>query len=366
MTGGETRLRQLCRLHTDLDNDDIACLEKLADTMQYTADLTGTDIFIDCMDHRSNTAVVVAHARPSRALSVYDSTVLGQAALPENEPAVYHALRTGMVVRDLKAVTQENKAVRQDVAPIQGGDGAIIGVLIREKDVSHTLRNEEKYRELARERESITDRALGLAVQHNSDSHAVALQEVHHRVKNNLQMVASILSIQARNSPDPQIKRIFAENKSRVLSIAAIHDILTTSDSFDRVALKPLFDKLRRNLQSMTAQGQELTITIAGDDLTVSSDKAVSIAMVVNELLTNAIQHAFEGRSHGTITVTVLRGLQNSTITVEDDGNGFRADADRDASLGLQIISLTLRDKLGGKLQVQSGEQGTRAMFDFC
>lgn len=365
MTGGEMPLRRICQTHTNLDDDAIELLERVAFTLQYTADLTGTDLFIDCMDCRSHTAVVVAHARPSRELSAYDSTVLGQTALPQNEPAVYHSLRTGMVVRDLKAVTQENKAVRQDVAPIKDEDGTVIGVLIREKDISHTLNSEKKYRELARERESVTDRVLGLAAPQDGDSHAVAMQEVHHRVKNNLQLVASILSIQARQTADPQIKRVFEENKSRVLSIAAIHDILTTSDSFDEVSLKPLFEKLRRNLQSMAGQGQELTVAVCGDDMTVSADKAVSIAMVVNELLTNAIQHAFQGRGNGRITVTILRGLQNSTITVEDDGNGFSTEADREESLGLQIITLTVRDKLGGKLQVQSGAQGTKAMFDF-
>lgn len=365
MRDGNMSLRQLCREHTGLDNEAIDLLETVAVTLQYTADLTGADLFVDCMDCRSHTAVVVAHARPSRELSAYDSTVLGQTALPQNEPAVYHSLRTGMVVRDLKAVTQENKAVRQDVAPIKAEDGTVIGVLIREKDISHTISNEKKFQELAREREIATDRVLGLAPPQNEDSHGVAMQEVHHRVKNNLQLVASILSIQARQSADPQIKRVFEENKSRVLSIAAIHDILTTSDSFDEVSLKPLFEKLRRNLQSMVGQGQELIVTVCGDDMTVSSDKAVSIAMVVNELLTNAIQHAFQGRSSGNVTITILRGLQNSTITVEDDGNGFSADADREDSLGLQIITLTVRDKLGGKLQVQSGEHGTKAMFDF-
>lgn len=365
MTGGNMQLRQLCQSYTNLDGEAIELLERVASTLQYTADLTGTDLFIDCMDCRSRTAVVVAHARPSSELSAYDTAVLGQTALPQNEPAVYHSLRTGMVVRDLKAVTQENKSVRQDVAPIKDEDGTVIGVLIREKDVSHTVNSEKKFRELARERESATDRVLGLAPQQAGDGHGVAMQEVHHRVKNNLQLVASILNIQARQSADPQIKRVFEENKSRVLSIAAIHDILTTSDSFDEVSLKPLFEKLRRNLQSMVGQGQELIVMVCGDNMTVFADKAVSIAMVVNELLTNAIQHAFEGRSSGKITITILRGLQNSTITVEDDGSGFTADADREESLGLQIITLTVRDKLGGKLQVQSGEQGTKAMFDF-
>ncbi len=355
-------LRELCWTHTALDSDQVDLLEGVAASLQYMADLTGADVFIDCLDRAGETAVVVAHARPSGIVSAYQRSVLGQAALREKEPAVYHAFRTGMVVRDLKAVTQEDQTVRQDAAPIRDRGGKVIAVLIREKDVSGTLSRERKFRELARERESRTDSMLGLSA---GDSHAVARKEIHHRVKNNLQLVASILNIQARKSADPQLRRAFRENTSRVLSIAAIHDILTTGDWDDRVELRPLLEKLRRNLQSMLPQGQEILISVRGDEMAVSSDKATSIALVVNELMTNALEHAFPGRQKGRVTVTLLRGRETATITVEDDGQGFPLGQKGEESLGLDLISTIVRDKLGGKLQLQSGPQGTKAMFDF-
>lgn len=356
-------LRELCWAHTALTDDEVSALEQVAATMQYTADLTGADLFIDCLNREGETAIVVAHARPRGVMSAYDRPVLGQAALREKEPAVYHAFRTGMVVRDLKAVTQEDKTVRQDAAPIRDAGGRVIGVLIREKDISSTVTREKKFRELARERESRADSLLGLSPA--GDSHAVAMKEIHHRVKNNLQLVASILNIQARKASDPQMKRAFRENTSRVLSIAAIHDILTTGENGDRVELLPLLEKLRRNLQSMLPRGRELTISVRGDGMSVSSDKATSIALVVNELLTNALEHGFEGRQKGSVTVTLLRGRETSAITVEDDGRGFSPKEKREESLGLEIISLIVRDKLGGELQIQSGPEGTKAMFDF-
>ena len=145
-------LREICQARTALAGEAVSRLEEVAASMQLTADLTGADVFIDCMDREGRTAVVAAQARPSGETSAYCRTVLGQAALPEKEPAVYHAFRTGMVVRDLKAVTQEDRVVRQDVAPIRDGQGQVIGVLIREKDISQTVSRERKYRELARER----------------------------------------------------------------------------------------------------------------------------------------------------------------------------------------------------------------------
>lgn len=355
-------IREICWERTALSDAAVTRLEEAAASMQYIADLTGTDIFIDCLDRAGQTAIVVAHARPSGMDSAYQLTVIGQTALQEKEPAVYHALETGMAVRDLKAVTQENRTVRQAVLPIRDDGGRVIGVLIQEKDISQTITREKKFQELARERESHTASMLGLAA---GDSHNVAMQEIHHRVKNNLQMVASILNIQARRSADPQMKRAFQENTARVLSIAAIHDILTSTDDGDSVALRPLLEKLRRNLQSMMPQGQEILITIRGDEASVSSEKASSIALVVNELLTNALEHGFPGRQKGRITVTLLRGRETSGITVEDDGVGFSPGEKRTESFGLEIISLIVQDKLGSKLQIQSGPDGTKAMFGF-
>ena len=161
------------------------------------------------------------------------------------------------------------------------------------------------------------------------------------------------------------MKRAFRENTGRVLSIAAIHDILTGTDHGDQVELRPLLEKIRRNLQSMMPQGQEILITIRGDRLSASSEKASSIALVVNELLTNALEHGYQNRQKGQVTVTLFRGRETSTIAVEDDGAGFSPGEKGADSFGLEIISLIVRDKLGGELQLQSGPGGTKAMFDF-
>lgn len=137
-------LRQLCKQHTMLAPSDIDMLEKVQANMCFIADLTGADVFIDCMDQAGETAIVVAQAKPSSASSNYAQIVLGQQALPKNEPAVYHAFSSGMAIRDIKAITQENRIVKQDVLPIQNQQGCIIAVLIREKDISRSILREKK------------------------------------------------------------------------------------------------------------------------------------------------------------------------------------------------------------------------------
>jgi two-component sensor histidine kinase len=354
-------LRKLCLLKTSLGEDEITKLEQLASMMQYIADLTGSDIFLDCMHKDSQTAFVAAEAKPGGDFSAYKKTVLGQDALPENEPAVYSAFQTGMSVRDLKAITQENKSVKQDVTPVKGENGDIIAVLIKEKDISSTILNEKKFRQLAKEMEEKTTSILGL----DSEEGALINQEIHHRIKNNLQMVASILSLQARKTDSPQVRRAFNENIGRVLSIASIHDILTKNDAGDTLDLKPLIEKICRNIQSIAGGGRAVSMVVEGDDLAVNADKGTAIALAVNELITNALEHGFSGRKTGNIKISVRAGNHYSTIEVQDDGSGFDLSDKKEQSLGLDLVTLTVRDKLKGDLRMESSPQGTKALFDF-
>ena len=354
-------LRKLCLLKTALRENEISELEQLSSTMQYIADLTGSDIFLDCMNPQNNTAFVLAEAKPGGEFSAYKKTVVGQIALPENEPAVYSAFQTGMSIRDLKAITQENKSVKQDVTPIKTEDGKIIAVLIKEKDISRSIQNEKKFTQLAKEMEERTAPMLQL----NSEEGALINQEIHHRIKNNLQMVASILSLQARKTDNQEVRRAFNENIGRVLSIASIHDILTKNDAGDTVELKPLIEKICRNIQSIVGNGRAINMVVDGDELAVNADKGTSIALAVNELITNALEHGFEGRKTGNIKVSIRSGNHYSTIEVQDDGSGFDLSEKREQSLGLDLVTLTVRDKLKGDLRLSSSPQGTKALFDF-
>ena len=355
------KLRTLCKNRTTLRNSEISEMEELSDKLQYMADLTGCDIFIDCIDKDSQYAFVLAEAKPRGGFSLYDNSVLGQAALPENEPAVYSAFRSGMTIRDLKAVTQENKSVKQNVTPIKNPDGKVIGVLVREKDVSRNLLDEKKLSQLVKEKEGRSSPIL----RQEFDANLVTMQEIHHRIKNNLQMVASILSLQARKAENADMRRAFKENIGRVLSIAAIHDILTNNEMGDVIDVKLIIEKIRRNLQSIVENGRSISIIVDGDDLFVDADKGTAIALAVNELMINALEHGFEGRETGNIKVSICEGNQYSTIEVSDDGTGFDLSKKNNQSLGLDLVSLTVREKLKGTFNIDSSLEGTKALFDF-
>lgn len=353
-------LSELCREHTELSSADIGRLETLAGQLPMIADLTGTDIFIDCPTV-SGEAVVISHARPSWKVGAYSENVVGQYALCENEPAVFEALRTNTQIRDIKAVTQENRSVKQDVVPICGESGECIAVLIRETDITETLVQEKKYRQLSKCYESM-DASLRAP---DGSEYDIRLREVHHRIKNNLQIIASMLNLQARGCKDDYTRNILHENVGRVLTIASIHDILTSEDITQSIDCLTLMNSLKQNLSSFIPDGKSIAITVEGDSMIISAETASSVALVVNELITNSLRHAFTDRECGEVKISLISGKLINSILVSDNGCGYSPSECKGNSFGLKIVESTVRDKLRGHLRINSDSSGTRVSFDF-
>ena len=354
-------LRKICQEQTFLTDAEIRHLEQVQSQLVLMAELTVADVFIDCIT-KEGKVMVVAQARPSTLGSAYAQSVVGEYAQPENEPAVFHTLQSGAPSRDIKAVTQENRVVRQDVVPVLNADGKCIAALIREQDITSDLLQEKKYRTLTQTYES---EDLSLRSSEAPSQDTTAMREIHHRVKNNLQLVASILNLQSRRCNDEFTKKILQENVSRVLSIASIHDILTKNeDNFREIDSINLLEQLRKNLQSFVPDGKHIDICVTGTSAKLSADIASAVSLVVNELITNALEHAFEGRDHGTVTVSFCAGQLFHSVTVSDDGGGFDPARLRKGSLGLNIVEATVRDRLHGQLNIHSDACGSRVSFD--
>ena len=194
---------------------------------------------------------------------------------------------------------------------------------------------------------------------------SVAMKELNHRVKNNLQMVASLLRLQARRVGSVAAKRALEESIDRILSMAVSYEFLSHSEG-ETVSLKKVLGSIRNNtLQSLARPELKVDIRLEGDDMMVDSDVAVSAALAVNELLHNSMKYAFEGRDHGSISITLKKGTVYSEILVKDDGVGFQPEHTRKDSLGLNIVKMMVEDKLHGKLRIRSGTQGTSVSIDF-
>lgn len=195
---------------------------------------------------------------------------------------------------------------------------------------------------------------------------SVAIKEIHHRVKNNLQTIASLLRLQSRRIDSKMARKAFSESISRVLSIAATHEILA-QNGVDDIELNIMLKKIVQSVSGDNpGSGKEIKIGISGDSIRHRSEMATSIALVVNELLQNCFKHAFPGRKEGKIDVVLRRGKVFSCITIIDNGIGFeRNQMEQSSSLGMQIVRQLVKDSLGGSLNIETSEQGTKVVFDF-
>ena len=194
---------------------------------------------------------------------------------------------------------------------------------------------------------------------------SVAIKEMHHRVKNNLQTIASLLRLQMRRTSSEETKEVLGESMNRILSIASTHEVLSQS-GVDEVMLGAVLSNIRSNTLRYFEGPRHIDISIEGDDFEVDSDIATSIAMVVNELLQNSFKYAFKDRNDGgMVRVIVMHGDLYSKIRVADNGSGFNVDEVEKGSLGLSIVQMLVKDKLKGNLELESGPAGTSTLFSF-
>jgi two-component system, sensor histidine kinase PdtaS len=205
------------------------------------------------------------------------------------------------------------------------------------------------------------DRALLEAIAHHAAvalEHGRALmrgvlaQEIHHRVKNNLQSVASLLRLQARaESVDP--RKALQESVNRILAIAAVHEVLTEHRE-DDVDLRELVDRLRAMLVQGLVSGKEVSANLA--HVSLGGQQATALALVFTELFQNALEH---GGAHVAITLGQRDG--EVVLTIADDGEGIRGNGD---GTGLSIVRALVRDELRGALQL-ANDGGLRAEVAF-
>lgn len=190
----------------------------------------------------------------------------------------------------------------------------------------------------------------------------VLLQEIHHRVKNNLQVISSLISIQMRKLEQGASRSALGECQTRVQAIALIHEQLYQSRDYAHVPFAQYARSLAANIFHALGVSQSairLEVEIGEVHLTV--DKAIACGLILNELITNSLKHAFPGDRHGVIRVEMEQlAAGRMRMAVRDDGVGLSAGLDipRSESLGLQLIS-TLAQQLGADLAVRDMQPGT-------
>jgi two-component sensor histidine kinase/putative methionine-R-sulfoxide reductase with GAF domain len=180
----------------------------------------------------------------------------------------------------------------------------------------------------------------------------VLAQEIHHRVKNNLQTVASLLRLQAR-ATDTDPRKALEDSVHRILAIAAVHEVLTEQRE-EVVELRELLERLRAMLVQGLAVGKEVHADL--EPVSIAGNRATALALVFSELLQNALEHGGES-----VQIELAQRNGEVVLSIADDGTGIEADA---TGTGLSIVQALVRDELQGRLELSSRE-GTRAEVFF-
>jgi PAS domain S-box-containing protein len=188
----------------------------------------------------------------------------------------------------------------------------------------------------------------------------VLLKEVHHRVKNNLQVISSLLSLQAQTVKDDETRRLLEESRNRVKSMAYIHMQLYQSKNFAQIDFAPYVRNLAKNLlESHKKNGERVSLDVRVEDIFLSLDTAIPCGLIINELVSNALEHAFQNGRDGKIIVGLRKDGKKNMLVVSDNGVGLPREVDlhNTDTLGLQLVS-ALVDQLDGSLKLERG-QGT-------
>ncbi len=193
---------------------------------------------------------------------------------------------------------------------------------------------------------------------------SAVIKEIHHRVKNNLQTISSLLRLQMRRTKSEAIRRAFQDSIHRIKTIALVHETLSQT-GIDDIELNRTIDRVVSMLiQTVSNPEKEIQYSIEGDIVVVPSAKATPIALILNELAQNCLDHGFENRVNGYIRVRVNVIEGDIQIVIHDNGPGFDVASLTDDTLGIRIVKTLVEEDLNGRLWYETDE-GTKVTFRF-
>jgi two-component sensor histidine kinase len=257
------------------------------------------------------------------------------------------ATGAALVLEDGKIAWPEGRADAHAIRQPLRWRGRQIGELVADRAAPFTQHDRELLASIAQQ--------AAVALEHGrAVMRGVLAQEIHHRVKNNLQTVASLLRLQARQEGPVDARKALEDSVNRILAIAAVHEVLTERRD-DDVDLADLFERLRAMLVQGVGAGREVDASL--EAVSLAGHRATALALVFSELLQNALEH---GGPH--VHVQLARQNGEVVLAIADDGPGIAGEPA--AGTGLSIVRALVRDELRGTLDLSSAG-GTRAEVRF-
>ena len=235
------------------------------------------------------------------------------------------------------------------ISPIKDENGDIEKFISIQNDITDRIEIQDKLKESLNEKE-------------------VLLKEIHHRVKNNLAVIAGLFYLEMENSENEEVRKVLLDSQSRIKSIANVHELIYKNESFADVKLQQYLEDILQYLKDTFISGnKEITIKTDIDDVILSIDTAVPVALLFNELLVNTFKHAFNGEKDGEIRIRIKQADSDLKVSVQDNGVGMptKVDPNAPSSLGMLLIH-QFTNQLDGVSEWESEpEHGTKFTITF-
>jgi two-component sensor histidine kinase len=276
--------------------------------------------------------------------------------LPYPPPAIYV---TASDEGRIAVAALKQGAVDYVIKDVQGAFLDLLDQAIRQAVDQSRIKREKETAE--RELLESRDRLAALLEQKTA-----LLHEVSHRVSNSLQLISSLISIQATRIGDPHARDALLQARERVQAVMLVHRRLYTSEEIGSIEIDKYLMAMADELQtSILAREQGHRIVVEAAPLRISTDKAVSVGVIVNELVANALKYAFPNGKGGTIKVKLNKHDDRVVLTVEDDGVGYNeAPQPKGTGMGTLIIG-AMAKTLQGSVERQPCKTGSRAVLSF-
>jgi PAS domain S-box-containing protein len=235
-----------------------------------------------------------------------------------------------------------------------------------EVSLKHTHIGEEEM-VLASVRDISQSKAAENELRRSLDEKDVLLREIHHRVKSNLQSITGLLSLQAIHNSDDTVVKALKDSRLRIRTMALIHETLYQAEDLTSIDMRHFVSRLVSNLAiSYGADPDRITLKVEVEDVNINVDTAIPVGLIINELVSNALIHAFQPQGKGQVRISFdTVGESRFRLAVADNGAGFpeRVDILKSDSLGMQLVS-SLSEQLGSAIELSS-DKGASFQLEF-
>jgi len=264
----------------------------------------------------------------------------------DNLQADIQSVLDTLIPKSIEVKTVKGDWYRMTISPYRTLDNIIEGAVITFVDITQAQELQEELRKQLLNK-------------------LILLKEIHHRVKNNIANIESLLSLQAHSTTNTEVKNALKDSISRVKSMRALYDRLLLSEDYHEVSIKAYTEGLIITLGEVFSNNKNVTVEKQISEFKIDSNKAISVGMIINELMTNVFKYAFKEPDSGIVLVSIKKTKKKVTLTIHDNGIGIdeRIDVTESHGFGLTIVKM-LVDQLNGTLSI-TNENGTKSVVKF-